>query len=206
MRGKNPDLHGNVPDTCAAALLIIDMISDLDFPGGSELREHALAAAGRIAALKARAHEAGVPVLYVNDNFGRWRSDFRQLVAHALDDTPGTAIARRLAPGPEDYFVLKPKHSGFYATPLELLLSYLGARTLILTGVCTEACVYFTAEEAYVREFGLVVPPDGVASFCQGDHEAAIGMMGRLMKAKLTPTGAIDLAALKHEAASRAEA
>jgi nicotinamidase-related amidase len=188
------------------ALLVIDMISDMRFPGGEELLEPALAVAERVAALKRRAREAGVPTIYVNDNYGQWRSDFRQLLAHVLDGTPGRAIAELLRPEDDDYFVLKPKHSGFYATPLELLLSYLGARTLILTGVCTEACVYFTAEEAYVREFGLVVPPDGVASFCQGDHEAAIGMMGRLMKAKLTPTGAIDLAALKHEAASRAEA
>jgi nicotinamidase-related amidase len=132
---KNNDLHGNAPDESEVALVLIDVINDLEFEGGEELFRWALPAAQSIARLKNRAHEAGVPVIYVNDNFGRWRSDFKRIVTHCLrDDVRGRPIAKLLAPDEDDYFVLKPKHSGFFSTTLELLLEYLGARRLVLTG------------------------------------------------------------------------
>lgn len=193
MRGTNQDLHGNVPDACAAAMLIIDMISDFSFAGGSALAERGLPVARRLAEFKRRARAAGVPVIYVNDNYGRWRSNFGQQLAHTLDGTPGRAIAEALRPDDEDYFVLKPKHSGFYYTPLSLLLGYLGVDTLIVTGTRTESCVFFTANDAYMQEFALIVPPDGAVTFEDRDHEEALRLMGRDMKAELTPLAAIDL-------------
>ena len=78
---KSPDLHGNAPDSASVALLLIDVINDLEFKGGAELKKHALPAAKKIAALKRRAARAGVPTVYVNDNFGKWRSDFNKLVS-----------------------------------------------------------------------------------------------------------------------------
>src|SRR5438045_1161061 len=99
MPAKNSDLHGNVPEHCDAALLLIDVINDMEFPEGDQLFPHALAAARRIAALKERCRVAGIPVLYANDNFGKWRSDFTRLVSHCCDETVrGKPIADLLRP------------------------------------------------------------------------------------------------------------
>ena len=164
MADSNPDLHGNVPDKSAVAVLLIDVINDLEFPGGDRLLPHALAAAGAMAALKRRARDERVPVIYVNDNFGRWRSDFQHLVRHCLGDVRGRPIVERLRPDPEDYFVLKPKHSGFFSTTLDILLDYLGAKALVVAGLTGDNCVLFTASDAYMRDFRLAVPCDCTAS------------------------------------------
>src|SRR5688572_22751821 len=147
MPRRNSDLHGNAPDKSDVALLLIDVINDLEFEDGAKLLEHALPAAKRIAALKRRCRAAGVPVVYVNDNFGRWRSDFNAQVLHCLEDgVRGRPIAELLRPDDEDYFVLKPKHSGFFSTTLDLLLEYLEVRKLILAGFAGNICVLFTAK------------------------------------------------------------
>jgi nicotinamidase-related amidase len=123
---KNDDLHGNAPDKSEIALLLIDVINDLEFEGGERLFQSALPAARHIARLKERAQQARVPVIYVNDNFGKWRSDFKRIVTHCLEaDVRGRPIAELLRPDDDDYFVLKPKHSGFFSTTLDLLLKYL---------------------------------------------------------------------------------
>src|SRR6476660_6669776 len=110
MPEKNPDLHGSAPDKSEVALLLIDVINDLDFPEGEQLLRYALPMARQIAALKRRAREKGIPVVYVNDNFGRWRSNFKAQVEHCLrDDSRGKPVAELLRPDEEDYFVLKPK-------------------------------------------------------------------------------------------------
>ena len=197
MRGKNADLHGNAPDTSPVALLIIDMISDMAFDGAEALLPRALPVAERIARLKARARQADVPVVYVNDNHGKWRSDFRQQVDHVLAGSPGAAITRLLGPDEDDYFVLKPKHSGFYCTTLGLLLDYLGVRTLVLTGLRTDSCVLFTANDAFLREFAVVVPTDGTVTFEQADHDATLALMARELKAEVLEAEAIDFEALK---------
>src|SRR6185312_109640 len=132
--GKARDLYGSAPDKHDTALLIIDMINDMQFPEAPMLLQFAIPMAGRIKALAARARVAGVPVIFVNDNFGRWRSDFKALVRHCLH-SPGKKLARLLMPKAKDYFVLKPKHSAFHSTTLDLLLKHLGTRRLILTGM-----------------------------------------------------------------------
>src|SRR5690606_33426830 len=136
------------------ALLVIDMIGMLDFPGADRLAPAALRAARAIRTLRARFHERGWPVIYANDNFAHWQSDFRELVAMA-SATPGAAqkIAGLLEPAPEDYFVLKPKHSAFLETALPILLAKLGVHRLLLTGMALEACVMATAIDANAREF-----------------------------------------------------
>src|SRR5215213_6085080 len=102
---KNQDLHGNVPDTASVALLLIDVINDLEFEGGERLLEYALPMARRIAALKRRAKAAGIPAVYVNDNYGRWQSDFTRLVEHVRGDgTRGKPVADLLLPEEDDYF------------------------------------------------------------------------------------------------------
>src|SRR5687767_3624623 len=164
MPAKNRDLHGSAPDYSRVALLLIDVINDLEFPGGASLLRLALPAARRIAALKRRAKHSGIPVIYVNDNFGRWQSDFTKQVKHCLEDgVRGAPLAKLLAPEADDYFVLKPKHSGFFSTTLDVLLEYLGVETLILCGFAGNLCVLYTAHDAYMRDFHLVVPRDCMA-------------------------------------------
>ena len=202
----NSDLHGNAPDKSGVALVVIDMINDLEFPEGAELLAPAVTLADRIAALKARARSAGVPVIYANDNFGRWRSDFRDVVDHCLHDgVRGQPLAERLLPESEDYFVLKPKHSAFFATTLETLLEYLGCHTLILTGLSADICVMFTAMDAYVRDYALHVPADCVLASSEEESARTIAYLERVLRADTTVSTELDLQALNAESAATAE-
>lgn len=194
---SNPDLHGNVPDNSAAALILIDMINDFEFDGAEEIFPNALAIAEPIAALKKRAKAAGIPAIYVNDNFGKWQSDLGKLVDHCLkDNVRGRPVVELLMPDEQDYFVLKPKHSAFYSTTLDLLLRYLQARTLILTGIAGNICVMFTASDAYMREFNLLIPRDCVASANESDNHHALEQMSKILKADIRPSTEIDLSAI----------
>jgi nicotinamidase-related amidase len=196
---KNEDLHGNVPDKADVALLLIDVINDLEFESGEELLRHALPMAERLAELKRRAKEAGIPVIYVNDNFGKWQSDFNKILAHCLeDDVRGRPIVEKLRPEEDDYFVLKPKHSGFFSTTLDILLDYLGVKTLILTGLTGDICVLFTAHDAYMRDFNLVIPADCVASNDPSENQYTLDKMERLLDADIRPSTELDLEELKH--------
>ena len=189
MPAKNEDLHGNAPDKSDVALILIDVINDLEFPEGDQLLRHALPMAERLVALKRRARAAGVPVVYVNDNFGRWRSDFTAQVEHCLEDgVRGRPVAELLRPDEDDYFVLKPKHSGFFSTTLDMLLQYLGVRAVVLTGMAGNICVLFTANDAYMRDLHLAVPADCVASNTEEENHYALDQMRRVLKADIRPS------------------
>jgi nicotinamidase-related amidase len=197
MPAKNKDLHGNAPDKASVALLLIDLINDLDFPEGEQLLAQTLPILPKIVALKERARQAGAAVIYVNDNFGRWRSDFSAQVEHCLHDrVRGQPIAEKLRPEAEDYFVLKPKHSGFYSTSLDILLDYLGVKTVILAGIAGNICVQFTAHDAFLRDLHLIVPSDCVASNTAEENEQALAQMRTVLKADVRPSDEIDLAKL----------
>ena len=162
------------------------MINDLSFPGADSLLAHALPMARNIRSLKAQVKDAKVPCVYVNDNFGRWRSDFRAQVEHCLQEgVPGRPVAELLRPTDDDYFVLKPMHSGFYLTSLELLLEHLGARRLILCGIAGNNCVLFTANDAYMRGFRLIIPRDCVASNTSEENDYALRQMATVLKADI---------------------
>lgn len=185
---ERDDLHGNVPDTAHTCLLMIDMINEFSFQGAEAMFPAVIGMAERIAQLKRQVKLAGFPVIYVNDNFGRWQSDFRTLVARCLEDRcRGKEVAKLLRPEEDDYFVLKPKHSGFYATPLDLLLTYLKARRLIITGVAGNSCILYTAADAYMREFTLIVPADCVLSTDAPANAAALNHMAGMLKADVSP-------------------
>jgi nicotinamidase-related amidase len=202
MPARNRDLHGNVPDQAPAALLLIDVINDLGFDGGDALLAEALPMAKRLAALAERARRARLPVVYVNDNFGKWRSDFSKLLDHCLHDgVRGQALAELLRPNRDDYFVLKPKHSGFFATTLDVLLRYLGVTTVVLTGLTADNCVLFTASDAFLRDYALVIPPDCVASEKSEHTRRALEHMQRVLKARLTPSTDLDVEQLTRRAA-----
>lgn len=195
---KNNDLHGSAPDSSPVALLMIDWISNFDFESGDELLKHAEHAAEKAAELKRKAKKAGAPVIYVNDNFGKWQSDFKNLLAHCRKKTSkGREIAKLLEPAKDDYFVLKPKHSAFYSTTLELLLEYLKAETLILTGLATDVCILFTANDAYMRDYNLIIPRDCVAAADTQKNENALEYIQRVLKTDISPSKEIDFNELR---------
>jgi nicotinamidase-related amidase len=193
---RNPDLHGSAPDKSETALLIVDVINDLDFPEANQLLRYAGAMARRLAKLKTRAKKAGVPVVYVNDNFGRWRSDLRSLVEHCRKGK-AREIVDLLRPEEDDYFVLKPKHSGFFSSTLETLLRYLGVEKLIVTGIAGNYCVLFTANDAYMRDYKLLVPSDCTVSNTTTENREALKLMRNYLKADTRPSGKIKLRRVK---------
>ena len=177
-----------VPAT-GTALLLIDVINDLAFEDSDPLVEQAEAMAPRLATLKRRAAKAGVPSIYVNDNFGQWRSDFRKTVAHCTArSSPGHRVSQHLRPTANDYFVLKPKHSGFYDTTLDTLLESLAIRRLILTGIAGNICVLFTANDAYMREFRVLAPADCIVSNTATDNDHALKQIRTVLKGNVAPS------------------
>ncbi len=181
------------PGASGTALLLIDVINDFDFPEKGKLLPAATAAARRIAALKKRFVAREIPIIYANDNFGRWRSDFQSQVQYCLNGTPGAGIARELMPVDDDYFVLKPKYSAFYSTALEVLLEHLRVRRIILTGFATDVCVLSTANDAYMRDYEIAVPPDCSAAESDQTHQQAIKHMRRFYKADTRQSRSIRL-------------
>jgi nicotinamidase-related amidase len=195
---KHGDLHGNVPDNARAVLMLVDVMNDLDFPDNEYLMNQAGHLGRTIARLKERCRTARIPAIYVNDNRNRWRSDFKAVLSHCYQpDSPGWPLVEHLVPTPEDYIVLKPKHSAFYATPLDTILSYLKTRTVILTGVTTAACILLTAGEIYVRDLKLYVPGDCVKGLSETEHRNALDLMRRSFGATTTPSPQINLGKLR---------
>lgn len=173
-------------DKSDTALILIDVINDLDFEGNEDLVRKIPALTDSLVRLKEAAVDKHLPIIYVNDNFHKWRSNFEDTLKHCLDnDVPGRPMVERLKPAPDDYFVLKPMHSGFYCTPLEILLSELEVRTLILTGIAGNICVLFTANDAYMRGYELIVPVECIASNTVQDNEFALEQMKKLHCAKI---------------------
>ena len=185
---------------CDLALLLIDVINDLEFQDGEKLAANAVPEAGNIARLKLVAKSNGVPCLYVNDNFGQWQSDFKHLVSSCMrDGIRGAPLVKQFLPQRDDYFVLKPRHSGFFQTPLDLLLRDLGAQQLILCGLTTDSCVLFTANDAYLRGFEILVPGDCSAAMSANRHTAALGQMRRTLKATTVESSNIDFKKLLNQ-------
>jgi nicotinamidase-related amidase len=175
------------------ALLIIDVINDMEFPEGEKLFKQAFPMAKKLAALKSRAVSAKAPVIYVNDNFGHWRSDLKKQISHCLmDGVRGEPIARLLLPDHSDYFVLKPKSSAFFGTTLHTLLQYLGVKTLVLTGMAADVCILFTAHDAHLRDYEIIVPSDCVASNTLRETRMALANMRKAAHAVVCKSSDID--------------
>lgn len=193
MASSEERLCGGEQEHAAVALLIIDMINDLEFDDGQRIRPQAESAAEHICVFKQRFYDAGLPVIYANDNFGRWRSDFHALVRHCFGDVQGRRLAELLAPSENDYFVLKAKHSAFYSTTMELLLHHLGVERLVLTGITTDICILFTANDAYMRGFEIIVPEDCVTAVEVADSKSTLRLMSRVLKADTRKSQMLDL-------------
>jgi len=176
------------------ALLILDMLNTFDFPEGAALAKRSFVVAKNILRLKKRCLSAKVPVIYVNDNFKEWHSDWKQIYALcAKEKMHGQKIAELLKPSDDDLFVLKPKHSGFYSTNLEPLLQDLKVKKLILTGVAGNICVLFTAHDAHMREYDLIVPEDCVASNTNKDDRFLLHQLKNTLKFPTTKSTNIRL-------------
>lgn len=180
------------PSPVPVALLIVDVLTTFDFPDGDAILQHALTIRNALIRLKWRARALSIPVLYVNDNFGDWRSEKEVLIGRCLEGK-GKDFVRPLLPDSEDYFVLKPMHSGFYMTPLEVLLEHLQVETVILTGLTSSSCIMVTAHDANMRGFDLYVPSDCSCSRSLKEHGDALKLLGAMAGARLTKSGSLQL-------------
>jgi nicotinamidase-related amidase len=182
------------PAPGGVGVLIIDMINDLSFPGAEKLQPKVGAVASTVLTLRERADRLGVPVVYVNDNYGHWHSERSKIVeACAAAPGPGGELVRRIAPRPDDYFVIKPQVSGFYATNLPVLLPRLGVSRVVLTGVAADICVLFTAADAHMREYELWIPRDAVAGESDQRTEWALSIMRDALDAETRATSELAL-------------
>ena len=187
------------PSPVPVALLLIDVLTTFQFPDGEAILQSALMVRDPLVRLKARCREAGIPVLYVNDNFGDWRSEKEVLMGRCLE-AKGGEFVRPLLPDSEDYFVLKPMHSAFYMTPLEVLLLHLQVETLILTGLTSNSCITVTAHDANMRGFDIYVPPDCSCARSGEEHTQALAQLEATAGAKLKRSTLLKLPNLVHAA------
>ncbi|RZI76706.1 MAG: cysteine hydrolase [Pseudomonas sp.] len=175
-----------------AALLIIDMVNCFDFPGAEAVQPKALRAGDAILELRDELEGRGWPTIYVNDNFGEWHSERSRLVEKALShDNP---VAEKIRPREEDFFIIKPQFSGFYATNLPVLLPKLGVTRLILTGIATDICVLFTAADAHMRDYRIWVPENAVAAQTDDHGKWALSIMEKSMSVQTASTDKLSLA------------
>jgi len=176
-------------DPSASVLLLVDFINPLRFDGAKALTPSALAAADQTARLRRRLARQGVRTIYANDNYGQWNSDFRALWARcASKEGPAGHIAKQMKPTQRDFVLLKPRHSAFHSTPLDILLEQLACKRLIITGIAADSCVFFSAMDAYLRGYSLWVPVDCVAAESADARDKALELMSRVLKADIRPS------------------
>jgi nicotinamidase-related amidase len=180
------------PSPVPVALVLIDVLTTFQFPDGDAILQGALRMRNALVRLKARAREVGIPVLYVNDNFGDWRSEKEVLMGRCLE-AKGAQFVRLLLPDSEDYFVLKPLHSAFYMTPLEVLLQHLRVETLILSGLTSNSCITVTAHDANMRGFDIYIPSDCSCARNEKEHTQALGQLEAMVGANLRRSTSLRL-------------
>ncbi|MET1030491.1 isochorismatase family cysteine hydrolase [Domibacillus tundrae] len=173
--------------TKKCALLIIDMINDFQFPNGEKLAEFTKEIVSPILQLKEHFYEKEWPVIYVNDHYQLWKADIALITDHATNDV-SAPIIQEMKPGHKDYFLIKPKHSAFYGTALHTLLHELDVTSVVNTGVAGNICVFFTANDAYMREFDIYIPKNAIASEEEKFNEYALEMMETVLKADVRPS------------------
>ncbi|MFI2645523.1 cysteine hydrolase family protein [Streptomyces sp. NPDC018610] len=166
------------------ALIVIDMINTYDHKDAELLLPSAKAVVPVLTGLLERARRHEVPVVYVNDNFGEWRSHHGELLDRVLAG-PHADLVAPVRPDENSLFVLKARHSIFYETPLTYLLKQQGVQELVLCGQVTEQCVLYSALDAHIRHFDVVIPKDAVAHIHADLARAALLMMERNMGARV---------------------
>ncbi len=179
------------------ALILVDVINHFEFPDGERLLKNAVPIASNLARLKARARRAGIPAIYVNDNFGQWRSDTRKLLEYCTRvEARGRQFVQAIEPDDEDYFVLKPMHSAFYQTPLDTLLHYLGVSSIILCGLATNSCIVCSAHDAKMRDLTTTVASDCCAARSVSEHAETLHHLKAMSVASVTRSSSIRISKL----------
>jgi nicotinamidase-related amidase len=171
-------------------LLLVDVIQDFEYPDGDVVHERTQAIVPALVALRRRAHAAGVPVVYVNDHFGRWRSSWDGAIERAMRARRGD-VARRLRPGARDFFVLKPQRSAFHQTPLEALLDSFGAHQVVIAGITSDMCVLASASDALLCGLRVRVPRDVTTTLDDARHERAIAILEQAMGVDTRPSSTL---------------
>ena len=165
------------------ALIVVDMINPYDHPDAEKLTASAREALPAMTSLIERAAEEEVMTIYVNDNFGAWNSDREELLATAMAGR-APELVEPIAPRRDDLFVVKARHSIFYGTPLEYLLSQEEVDRIVLVGQVTEQCIVYSALDAYIRHLEVCVPRDAVAHIHAHLADASLEMMELNMNAE----------------------
>lgn len=182
------------PKKSSQTLLLVDVVNHFEFPDGDKILKNALPIASRLARLKERARRAGVPVVYVNDNFGEWHSDAAKLLAYCLRTAcPGHKFVEQIKPDDRDYCILKPMHSAFYQTPLDVLLRHLDCRSIIVAGLTTNSCILCTAHDANMRDLNLTVVSDCCAARSKREHKEALGNIKEIAGSRVLTMGSLRL-------------
>jgi nicotinamidase-related amidase len=178
--------------TPKTAVVVIDMLNTYDHEDGEQLLESARTAVPAIGHLMERAREAGALIVFVNDNFGDWTTGRAHLIEQTRDCV-GPELIDPIAPDGDIPFLLKARHSAFYGTPLEYLLRSEGVERVVLSGQATEQCILYSALDAYVRHFDVVVPRDAVAHIDEDLANAALKMMESNMRAEIADADSVEL-------------
>ncbi|WP_100332961.1 isochorismatase family cysteine hydrolase [Bacillus alkalisoli] len=169
------------------ALLIIDMINDFQFNHGKILADKTIGMLPNILELKKHMNKHKLPIIYVNDHYDLWQADYTKIIDKCTNEISKNVI-RSITPDKDDFFLIKPRHSAFYDTPLHTMLLHFNVTDLILTGIAGNICVLFTANDAYMRDFSLTIPKDAIASNSDEDNEFAFTMMENVLKANVSCT------------------
>jgi nicotinamidase-related amidase len=176
------------------AVLLIDVINHFQFPDGEQILRNALPIASRLASLKQRARDSNIPVIYVNDNFGQWHSNVAKLLTYCLrPGSVGKQFVEQVKPTDEDYCILKPMHSAFYQTPLDVLLRHLGVSSLIVAGLTTNSCILCTAHDANMRDLKITIVADCCAARTKRDHDEAISNIKAIADARVVKLASLRM-------------
>lgn len=167
-----------------SALLIIDVINNFEFEHGKILAKKTLHIVNPLKQLKNYFKKQKLPIIYVNDHYNLWQANLDKIVK-ACQNPLSEMILQEIKPDEDDYFLIKPKHSAFYETALNTLLQQLHVNTLVLTGIAGNICVLFTASDAYMRDYQLIIPRDCMASVDDQDQSYALTMMKNVLKAEI---------------------
>ena len=178
-----PTIFGGSP-----ALLIVDMISDFEFDDADALFGNALKILEPLSALKRVMRARGTPVIYVNDELGHGSDQLRQDIDKLrVRSERASKVLDVLAPESTDHWIVKPQRSGFYATRLGNLLLSLNVSSVVVAGLTTDICVFFTAHDAYMRGYSLWIPSNCCAAVESSHHDDALNLIRRVAHADTTP-------------------